>query len=394
SEDEVLSFFESYPESVIVPEPGALLGIQTLLVHEPKDRMLVVCGGKSSIENGFRKKFNIVMDDIDCDIEFFEGISAEPDIEEIGRLKKSMDELLPDIVVAAGGGSVMDAAKAAYLVHQIGGDIRDYFGLNKVSSSSKVKDIKKILCVPTTAGTGSEVTHYSNVMDMDEGVKKIIADKEIIPSHAFIDSSLCLSCPRELTLNTACDALSHAIEAYLGLAAESSEYDKWALASVRLIAGALPTALNDPNDKSARKNLSYAATLAGMAIRFKPTGIPHLLSYPFSRVVPHGIAVASLLPAAWKYYCGNGKVSEKTAILKGVFGEGEKPLEIIEDLQKFLILCGVPSKLSAIKGVNQELMQKSVDISCNNKAKLATIPRPIPEADVKKTLSKIIEDAG
>ncbi len=395
SEDDAPMFFEMYPDTIIIPEPGALLNLQALSTYEPIQKMLVVSGKKSAHQSGFMEKFHIIMDDVDCDIKFFDDLLPEADIENVKLLKTFIDDLRPDLLVAAGGGSVMDAAKAAYLWHQGGGDIRDYFGANRFSSTNGTRERKKVICIPSTAGTGAEVTPYSMVVDRDDGVKKIISEKQILPSYALIDSSLCMSCDKNLTLCTALDALCHAVEGYLipDNSGAMSFCDKWAIEAMRLIIGNLRKALDNPADRGARLNLSYAATLAGMVIRYKPTGIPHLLSYSFYDLVPHGIAVASLLPSAWIYYCEDDRVAEKTRKLAGIFGTGKTHFEIIDLFRKFAVDSGAPSKLSNIKNLGDDILKKAISMASANKMKLASLPKPIAEDNVEKTLSEIIERA-
>ncbi len=390
SEDRSLDFFESCPETAIVPRPGALLSLQSLATYESTAKMLVVCGAQSSSRSGFRKKFDLVMDDLDCDIVFHDAVEPEFDVGNLARLKDFMEEFGPDMVVAAGGGSVMDAAKAAYMWHQAGGSIDDYFGKNRFSGANPGRRLRRVVCVPTTAGTGSEVTPYSNVVDRRAGVKKLIAEKEIVPSHALLDPSLCFSCGRDLTLQTALDALCHSIEGFLQPSSEDDqESDEWALEAVGMIVSGLPDALVKPDLEEARTLLSYAATLGGMVISTKPTGIPHLLSYPFYGKIAHGLAVAILLPSAWSYYCGNREVADKTMRLARFFGGGKSPDDVVAGYRSFITRCGAPSGMSAA-GLDDSDLDRSVALASENRMKLEKLPRKMADEEVDAVLRDII----
>jgi len=391
SEDVVLDFFESYNETIIVPEPSPLLSIQSLVIYENLRKILLITGKESHIASGFLRKFFVIMDDIDCDIEICDGTPSEPNIDDVKRIKEFIDCSLPDLVIAIGGGSVMDAAKAAYLWSQSGGDIREYFGLNTFSEKNPGKKLKRILCVPTTSGTGSEVTPYSNIVDKEAGVKKLIVDKEIIPSYALLEASLTLTCNREITVNCALDALCHSIEAYLQNSSEDDAiYDKLAFTAIGLICRSLPMVINNPEDLIGRRNLLYAACLGGILISRKPTGIPHLLSYSLYGRIAHGMAVALLLPSAWRFYCEDRNVSEKTLRLN-VYFSGKTAEEVIFSYKTFLKNCGICKNISEF--VDDRALENAVNLASENKFKLKKLPRKIEDANAKEQLYSIIQNA-
>jgi len=386
NEDLIFDFFEKYNDTIIIPEPSPLLSIQTLAICEKLQRILIVTGKKSHLAGGALKKLNIIMDDVDCNIELCDGTPPEPDINDIKKIKNVIDNIFPDFVIAIGGGSVMDAAKAAYLWSQSGGDIREYFGLNAFSEKNPGRKLKKVLCIPTTAGTGSEVTPYSNIVDREAGVKKLIADKEIIPSYALLDPSLTLTCNREITVNCALDALCHSIEAYLQDSPEDAIYEELAFTAIGLICKSLPEVISNPESLIDRRNLLYAACLGGMLISRKPTGIPHLLSYSLYGKIAHGMAVALLLPSAWRFYCENRKVLEKTLRLK-VYFSGNTVEEVIFSYKAFLRKCGIYKNISAF--VDDKALENAVNLASENKFKLRKLPREIEE----EQLCSIIQNA-
>lgn len=142
-----------------------------------------------------------------------------------------------------------------------------------------------------------------------------------MPELALLVPELTNSMPETVTRATGCDALAHSIEGFLNVRADRAnpDADGWALESIRLITENLPRAIADGRDETARRNMCIAATLGGMVIRFKPTGLPHLASYSWFGRLEHGIAVAMLLPGCWRYYLGNPSVAERTMRLAGLF---------------------------------------------------------------------------
>ena len=208
----------------------------------------------------------------------FNDIEAEPCTDTVERMVEFLSSVSASAVIAVGGGSVMDAAKAALLVRESGMPLGELFGVDRYSTEHPEAKPARVLCIPTTSGTGSEATPYSNIVDRKLGVKKLISEHLIVPETAIVSPSLAAAMPKALTLATGCDALAHSIEGFLNTGADGNEprANAWALESIRLIRGALPAAVADGSCREARAAMARAATLGGMVIRFKSTGLPHL----------------------------------------------------------------------------------------------------------------------
>ena len=307
------------------------------------------------------------------------GVEAEPSAGTVEKMVEFLRQNQPENVVAVGGGSVLDAAKAAYLVYQTGWQLNELFGVNRWSSANPGKRLKRMVAIPTTSGTGSEATPYSNIVDLSAGVKKLIVEDQSVPAIAVCPPSFQRSMPSELTRAVGCDALAHLIEGFLNVGADSRhpQANLWAKTGVELVARYLVRAVADPDDIEARRGMLVASTLGGMTIRFKSTGLPHLCSFSWFGRIAHGEAVALLLPGAWRYYLANPAVAERTMELADIF-PGTTPQEVIASYQEFIRSTGLPEKLSAWQGITPELLERTAGSGAENRMKLDNAPNPVP----------------
>ncbi len=198
-----------------------------------------------------------------------------------------------DSIVALGGGSPIDSAKAIGILGKFGGEMRDYRFPRDVSEAGL-----PLIAIPTTAGTGSEATRFTIITDETSDEKMLCAGLGFMPIAALIDYELTLSLPPRVTADTGIDALTHAIEAYVS--GKASLYsDSQALDAMRLLAPNLRTAFHQPDDHAAREAMMLGATLAGIAFSNASVALVHGMSRPIGAFfhVPHGLSNAMLLPA-------------------------------------------------------------------------------------------------
>jgi alcohol dehydrogenase class IV len=198
-----------------------------------------------------------------------------------------------DSLVSLGGGSSIDTAKAIGILAANGGRARDY----KVPYSPS-KAGPKHVAIPTTAGTGSEVTRFTVITDSETDEKMLIAGSTVLPDAAIVDYELTLSMPARLTADTGTDSLTHAIEAYVSRKANAFS-DTFALSAMKTIWLELPTAFHEPGNRKAREMMMLAATLAGLAFSNASVALVHGMSRPIGAHfhIPHGLSNAMLLPA-------------------------------------------------------------------------------------------------
>ena len=386
------TLMENDPETIVLFGPDALtqLGIHFQMEH--CETILLVMGGNSSQLPLRMILRSPAFGKPDFNLPRQEGVPPEPDTDDVRAIVETMKKEKPSAVLAVGGGSVMDAAKAAYLSWQTGLDVEELFGVNAASSRFPEKTFRKICAIPTTAGTGSEVTCYSNIVDAESGVKKLISDPAILPEIAAVIPELTLSAPEKLTRETGFDALVHAIESHLNFKAmqQHPEAEEWSLEAIRLIEKALPEALHNPTDSDARACLSAAATLAGMAIRVAPTSLPHLLSYSFCGKTSHGYAVAALLPHFWRYYLTVPEVRERTMALKAFF-PGKNAEEVIDSFCAFLHRCGGETAPGKLAGCGTEMIDQLAKDALLNPMKLESAPRPVLPKDTGTVFHEVLD---
>ncbi len=198
-----------------------------------------------------------------------------------------------DSIVALGGGSPIDSAKAIGILGKFGGEMRDYRFPRDVSEAGL-----PLIAIPTTAGTGSEATRFTIITDETSDEKMLCAGLGFMPIAALIDYELTLSLPPRVTADTGIDALTHAIEAYVSRKA-SLYSDAQALEAMRLLAPNLRAAFHEPGNRAAREAMMLGATLAGIAFSNASVALVHGMSRPIGAFfhVPHGLSNAMLLPA-------------------------------------------------------------------------------------------------
>lgn len=202
-----------------------------------------------------------------------------------------------DALIALGGGSPIDSAKAISILGKFGGQMRDYKFPRDVSEQGL-----PIIAIPTTAGTGSEMTRFTIITDADKDEKMLCVGQGFMPMAAMVDFELTLSLPARVTADTGIDALTHAIEAYVSAKANAYS-DSQAISAMRLIGPNLRRAYHTPDDRVAREAMMLGATLAGVAFSAASVALVHGMSRPIGAFfhVPHGLSNAMLLPTVTEF---------------------------------------------------------------------------------------------
>jgi 1,3-propanediol dehydrogenase len=228
----------------------------------------------------------------------YAGIDREPTDLHVEEALAVCREQECNVLVAVGGGSCLDTAKAVAVLVTNGGHIRDYAGNEKPFSNQPLP----LIAVPTTAGTGSEVTKVTVIIDSENDVKMMLSRPELLPAVAIVDPELTLSCPPAVTAATGVDALCHAIEAFISRRAQPVT-DTWALKAIELIMKHLRLAYRQGNNREAREQMALASMLAGAAFSNASVTLVHGMSRPIGALfhVPHGVSNAMLLPAVLEF---------------------------------------------------------------------------------------------
>jgi alcohol dehydrogenase class IV len=222
----------------------------------------------------------------------YDKVVMEPVVEYVDDGLKALREAKADLIVAVGGGSPIDTGKAVAAIARNPGKISDYMGAGKIT-----KPTVPLIAIPTTAGTGSEVTPFTIITDQSTDVKMLISSPHLLPAVALVDPLMTMKMPRSITAATGLDALTHAIEAYVSVKAQPLT-DTFALQAIRLISANLRTAYSQPDSLEARSSVLMGALQAGFAFANSSVALVHGMARPIGAYfhVAHGISNAVLLP--------------------------------------------------------------------------------------------------
>ena len=311
----------------------------------------------------------------------FSGVEPEPWVEtadEAGMLARKSE---CDLVIGIGGGSAMDVAKAAAILAVNEGKAADYQGLDLVKKPGLPK-----IAVPTTAGTGSEVTFTSVLSRKEPKMKGGINSKYLFPEIAILDPALSITAPPEITATTGMDALTHAIEAYTSNQA-SPLSDTIAIESIKLIANNLRTAFGNGKDINARSKMLLGSLLGGIAIANAGVGAVHALAYPLggSFRIPHGTANGLLLPYVMKFNVRS--CADKYANVAILFGEEDKKTgkdtlagKAVSLVSKLADDVNIPRKLGELK-IEEKYFPEMAESAMKVTRPLENNPRKVTKED-------------
>ncbi|ANB60273.1 bifunctional acetaldehyde-CoA/alcohol dehydrogenase [Anoxybacteroides amylolyticum] len=245
-------------------------------------------------------------DYVHCEI--FSEVEPDPSLTTVMKGAEMMRSFQPDVIIALGGGSAMDAAKAMWLFYEH--PETDFHGLKqkfldirkRVFKYPKLGHKAQFVAIPTTSGTGSEVTSFAVITDKENNVKYPLADYELTPDVAIIDPQFVMTLPKHVTADTGMDVLTHAIEAYVSNMANDYT-DGLAMKAIQLVFEYLPRAYKNGNDEVAREKMHNASTIAGMAFANAFLGINHSLAHKLGAEfhIPHGRANTILMPHVIRY---------------------------------------------------------------------------------------------
>ena len=249
-------------------------------------------------DSGAAARVGQVLSDAGVEYAVYYNVQPNPTVQVVNDCIAAARTLQVQLLVALGGGSAIDTAKATSIVVACGGTVEQYEGENKSS-----KPGLPIVAVNTTAGTGSEVTPCAVITDQDTGVKYPLADYELMPKMAIVDADMMMNAPRGLTSASGIDAVTHDLEAIASMMA--TDYtDGLALQSLKMIFEYLPRAYTDgPNDAEAREKMANAATMAGMAFANAFLGVCHSMAHKLGAFhhLPHGVANALMIDEVLRF---------------------------------------------------------------------------------------------
>ncbi len=339
-----------------------------------------------------------------------EGAAPNAPREDLFRITEELIKFQPDVIVSFGGGSTIDASKAAEVLRTLGGGIDDYFGTGLVTQAlaNSSKKLSPHVAIQTAASSAAHLTKYSNITDVTTGQKKLIVDGAIVPPRPVFDYTVTFDAPASLTSDGALDGISHSLEV-LYSAVGKPEYatiEPVAAECIRLIVNYLPRVLADPHSPEARKALGLATDLGGYSIMLGGTNGAHLTSFSLVDVLSHGRACGMLNPyytvffapavqaplkVVGKIYRDAGYTTANIENLKG----RELGIAVAEAMIAFEKKLGLPASLGEVPGFGDGHIERALTAAKNPqlKMKLENMPVKLTADTVDEYMGPILQAA-
>ena len=322
-----------------------------------------------------------------------QGARPNAPLEDLARITEELIAADPEILISFGGGSTIDAAKAAEVLRSLGGKIEDYFGVGLVTK--KVEETGKTLtphvAIQTAASSAAHLTKYSNITDVNTGQKKLIVDEAIVPAYPVFDYSVTHQAPPALTLDGALDGIAHILEVYYG-AVGKDYYDRLhtiAETGIGLVVNYLAKLTTDPKDMEAREAICLATDLGGYAIMIGGTNGGHLTSFSLVDILTHGRACAIMNPYYTVFFApavqgpleliggllkNSGYITEDISTLKGRdLGEA-----VANGFFALARAVDFPTTLGEVAGFTQSHIERALRAAKNPQLKMKLENMPIP----------------
>lgn len=345
-------------------------------------RAVICVGGGSMKRNGFLDRAEAYLKEAGMEVRLIEGIEPDPSVTTVMKGAALMQEFQPDWIVAMGGGSPIDAAKAMWIKYEY--PETTFEDMCKVFGLPKLRTKAHFCAIPSTSGTATEVTAFSIITDYDKGVKYPIADFEITPDVAIVDPELAETMPKKLIAHTGMDAMTHAIEAYVSTC-HCDYTDPLALHAIKMIKANLVKSYN--GDLDARAAMHNAQCLAGMAFSNALLGIVHSMAHKTGAAfshgneghIIHGAANAMYLPKVIAFNAKNAEALKRYGEIADFIGLGGK-----DDAEK------TENLIEMLRGMNDELnIPHCIKNYGEGGAICADGQSVAPEADFRARLSEI-----
>ncbi len=330
--------------------------------------------------------------------------------EDLFRIAAELAALDPDVLLSFGGGSTIDAAKAADALRALGGEIDDYFGTGRVSQAlaETGRSLTPHVAIQTVASSAAHLTKYSNITNPTTGQKKLVVDEAIVPACPVFDYAVTYNTPPALTADGALDGVAHSLEVLYGAVGKANyaRIAEVAAVSIRLVVNHLPRAMDDPQDAAAREALCLATDLGGYAIMLGGTNGGHLTSFSLVDVLSHGRACAIMNPyytvffapaiqeplrLVGEIYRGAGLTTANVAGLSG----RELGVAVAEAMFEFARRIGFPTHLGQVEGFTPGHIERALSAAKNPqlKMKLENMPTPLTAGMIDEYMGPVLQAA-
>ncbi|MCJ7690385.1 MAG: iron-containing alcohol dehydrogenase [Clostridiaceae bacterium] len=351
-------------------------------------KAMLVIGSQRLIKDGTVPKIQELLKEAKIETIVFSGVENDPSVATVKRGVETMNKFNPDVIIGIGGGSPIDAAKAMWIFYE-----NPEFTFEEAAKPFNLPELRQkaeFIAISTTSGTGTEVTSFSVITDNETGVKYPIADYNITPDIAIVDTNLVQSMPNTLVANTGMDALTHAFEAYVSKA-KNQITDAVAIKSIEMTVANLFESFE--GEKQSRKDMHIAQCLAGMAFSNAILGIVHSMSHKTGKIfnIPHGCANAIYLSSVIQFNAKNASAAAAYADISKRLGlKGATTDELVQSLIKlvkdFRASMKMPNTLKEF-GVSEEDFKSNLDEiskTAVSDACTGTNPREISVEEMKK----------
>ena len=330
--------------------------------------------------------------------------------EDLFRITDELKTLDPDVIISFGGGSTIDATKAAEVLRTLGGEIDDYFGTGLVTQAlaESGKSLTPHVAIQTAASSGAHLTKYSNITDVSTGQKKLIVDEAIVPARPVFDHEVTYGAPPALTADGALDGVSHSLEVLYGAVGKPyyAKVEEVAATGIGMVVNYLPRAIENPRDTEAREALCLATDLGGYAIMLGGTNGGHLTSFSLVDILSHGRACAIMNPYYTVFFAP--AIQEPLRLVGNVYREAglttadiesmsgrELGVAVAEAMFELARRIGFPTRLREVEGFNQEHIERALTAAKNPqlKMKLENMPVPLTAEMVDEYMGPVLEAA-
>ncbi len=331
--------------------------------------------------------------------------------EDLFRIADELKQNDPDVIISFGGGSTIDAAKAAEVLRKLGGEIDDYFGVGLVTKAIEAgaAPLSPHVAIETVASSGAHLTKYSNITDVSTSQKKLIVDEAIVPAWPVFDYEVTYNQPMSLTADGALDGIAHSLEVLYSAAGKDS-YNKAAEiaeACITLVVKYLARAIQNPADKEAREALCLATDLGGYSIMIGGTNGGHLTSFSLVDILSHGRACAIMNPYYTVFFAPAiedtlklvGNIYKQAGLtgadIENLSGR-DLGIAVAEAMFELARKIGFPTCLSQVKGFTQDHIERALTAAKNPqlKMKLQNMPIPLTAEMVDQYMQPVLQAAA
>ena len=357
---------------------GSIEGRRVLVITDP---IVSKLGMLELVTNELKKEPRAV--------EVFDQVEAEPSFENVEKVAAAMRRFQPDLIVALGGGSCIDAAKGAWVVYE-----RPDLALDAVSPLTKLDLRKKarLVAIPTTAGTGSDATWVAILTDRSQNMKlDYFSSRELVPDYSILDPRFVLKLPKQATAYTGLDALDQAIEAYVNQWRNDFS-DGLALRSIQILFEYLPKAFDNPDDLLARQKTQNAATMSGLAFSNSQVGLAHATGHALGAIfhMAHGLAVGISNPYVIQF--SSRDAAHLYSDIAHVIGIEEESAQkatdmLVESIKRLMVHLKTPLSLRDA-GISESAFEQNADslIEQTNRSTCTFVNPRVPDVEEVRKL--------